>query len=361
LFTANIPHKITREVIAKHSLIRKNKNMKTNREVLGIDVSKDSFYVCLGSMENLRFKIVNQSSFTNDYKGFKEFAAWAGKKLTAKGEHYVMEATGVYYEELAYFLAGRGKQLSVLLPNKSKHFAKSLDIKTKTDKVDAAMLCRIGLERSLPEWKLPSPLMREIKLLSREYKTLKAEAVRVKVRLHVYQYSHQPPAAIMKRLKRRLSFLNKQIAEVEAEIRELVKNDAVLAEKVERIEKIRGLGLMTIITVIAETNGFATIQNAKQLTSYVGLDVVMNQSGKHFGRTRISKKGNRYIRAALYLPAMSAVRYNQRLKQFYTRIMQNHSSGTIGMVAVARKLLILIYAIWKNNTEYDPTLNLAKT
>lgn len=112
--------------------------------------------------------------------------------------------------------------------------------------------------------------------------------------------------------------------------------------------------------MIAETNGFASITSSKQLASYSGLDVVMNQSGQYYGRTKISKKGNRHIRSALYLPAMSAVRYNIRLKQFYENVMQKHKCGKVGIVAVARKMLILIYTLWKNETIYDPMLNVQK-
>ncbi|MGV2479833.1 UNVERIFIED_CONTAM: IS110 family transposase, partial [Salmonella enterica subsp. enterica serovar Weltevreden] len=115
----------------------------------------------------------------------------------------------------------------------------------------------------------------------------------------------------------------------------------------------------TIITVIAETNGFATIENAKQLASYSGLDVMMNQSGKYHGKTRISRKGNRHIRSALYLPAMSAVKYNLRFRQFYQRIKTIKACGKVGIVAVARKLLVLIYTLWKKNIPYQPLLNVA--
>jgi len=83
----------------------------------------------------------------------------------------------------------------------------------------------------------------------------------------------------------------------------------------------------------------------------------MNQSGLFKGKTRISKKGNSHIRTALYLPAMSAVRSNLRLKQFYEKIKETKIVCKIGLIAVARKLLILIYTLWKNNVEYDPNLN----
>jgi transposase len=336
--------------------------MKTIKQVIGIDVSKDTFHVCFGSIdENQSIRVLKQSSFTNNEKGFKQLLSWKQKALNPDIPlWHVMEATGVYYENLAYFLSEKGEFLSVLLPNKSKNFAKSLDIKTKTDKVDAAMLCRIGLERTLPAWKIPTVLMKQIKSLCREYKSLKTSGSKIKVRLHAYKHSYKPEKSTIARLKQQLSLIEKQIIMVEKEIRSYISQDEFLQKRIDNIGQVKGLSLITIITVIAETNGFASIINAKQLTSYSGLDITMNQSGKFYGRTRISKKGNSNIRSALYLPAMSAVRSNIRLKQFYENVMQKHTSGKVGIVAVARKMLILIYTLWKKDAVYDPMLNVQK-
>ncbi len=177
--------------------------MKTIKQVIGIDVSKDTFYVCFGNIdENQSIKILKQNSFTNTEKGFKQLLSWKQKTLNAGIPlWYVMEATGVYYEHLAYFLTEKGEQLSVLLPNKSKNFAKSLDIKTKTDKVDAAMLCRIGLERVLPARKIPTLLMKQIKSLCREYRSLKTSGSKIKVRMHAYKHSYKLEKSTINRLK----------------------------------------------------------------------------------------------------------------------------------------------------------------
>lgn len=329
--------------------------MKTIKQVIGIDISKNTFYACLGSIdENRLFKPIRHGSFANTGKGFKDFARWWEKLPDCS---FVMEATGVYYEELAYFLWKHQQSVHVLLPNKTKYFAKSLDIKTKTDKVDAAMLCRIGLERNLTLWQPPSPFMKEIKSLCREARSLKQEAVRIKSKLHAYEYSYKPIKRTMTRLKQQLRLVEKQVAEVEKELRDYVKQDVELSQRIQNIEMVKGLSFQTIITVLAETNGFATIENAKQLASYTGLDVVMNQSGQYNGKTRISRKGNRHIRSALYLPAMSAVRSNLRFKQFYQTIKNRKSCGKVGIIAVARKLLVLIYTLWTKNIPYDPLLN----
>ena len=112
---------------------------------------------------------------------------------------------------------------------------------------------------------------------------------------------------------------------------------------------------MTALTVVAETNGFDLIENKGQLVSYAGYDVVENQSGISLkGKTRISKKGNSHIRNALYFPALSAAKYEPKLQNIYQRILEkNPKVKMIGAVAVQRKLLVLIYTLYKKNEPYD--------
>lgn len=128
-----------------------------------------------------------------------------------------------------------------------------------------------------------------------------------------------------------------------------MREDPYLADKIEKITSIPGIRFLSAIAIIAETNGFILIQNAKQLVSYAGLDVVHNSSGLKTGKSRISKRGNKYIRLALYMPALSASKYINQLKQFYDRVNEKNSCKKIGLIGVARKLLVLVYTLWKND------------
>ena len=132
-----------------------------------------------------------------------------------------------------------------------------------------------------------------------------------------------------------------------------LSNDEV-ADKVKKITKIKGVGVLTIATLIAETNGFALFSTAPQLVSYAGYDVVENQSGNHKGKTRISKKGNSRIRRALHMPALSVVRWEQTpFLNLFERTLEKHNLKMKSYVAVQKKLLVVIYALWKKNEEYD--------
>jgi len=133
----------------------------------------------------------------------------------------------------------------------------------------------------------------------------------------------------------------------------LISQDAWLERKVADLRTIKGLGLITIAIIIAETQGFQQITNAKQLTSYAGYDVVQRESGSSIsGNPRISKKGNNRIRAALHFPSLVASRWNDELKAVFIRINKGKVSKMIGATALQRKILILAYSLWKNDTVY---------
>lgn len=329
--------------------------MKVTKDCVGIDVSKDYLDCCLGSLSENKEPTFNEvGKFQNSSTGFKELHKWV-KSLKSQGDIlFVMEATGVYYENLAYWLYERGFNLSVVLPNKVNHYAKSHNIKTKTDGMDAKVLAKMGLERNLNRWQVTSKAMREIKLLSREYREIKRKVTTTKNQLHAKSSGYQYPSSSIRRLKKQIKLLENQLVEIEAELRVAVMKDEVLTDQVERLETIPAVSFMTIICVLGETNAFALVKNAKQLASYCGLDVQHKQSGLKQGKTRISKKGNSFIRQALYMPALCATQHNPQLKTFYNRLNETKTVKKIAVTAVARKLLILIYTLWKNKTEFNP-------
>lgn len=330
--------------------------MQTLKQSIGIDVSKDDLVVCYGTINSeLKQTISSAKCFKNNPAGFKTLISWANKLADNNlSVWFVMEATGVYYENLAYFLSENGYQLTVLLPNKIKSFMRTLDNKSKTDNLDAYAITLFGLEKTLKKWQIPDNLFKKLKELTREYTNIKSLSTRAKNRIHAKEHSHKPTAETLKRIKEQLNLYKQQLKEIQNEIQELIKQDTDLYNKINNIQKIEGVGLMTIVTIIAETNGFELIESAKQLTSYAGIDVVHNQSGYSTGKTRISKKGNGYLRRALYMPALSASKHNHKLKEMYIRLVIKKNVKKVAITAIMRKLLLLIYTLWKKNAEYIP-------
>lgn len=325
--------------------------------VIGIDISKDDFHVCV--KENSlgeKVRIKGSRKFENNHKGFVELLNWVAKrKKEGIFVKYIMEATGCYYEELAYFLHNNGEKVSVVLANKIKHYAKSLNIKTKTDKVDASLIAEIGIERNMAYWIPMAPEYKQLRDLCREMLSQKKEKARAKCQLHAMMYSHNKTASVVQIKENQIKFYEESIEVIKSEIQAIVNSNNYLKQRIDKIAKVKGLKITTIITVLCETNGFQMFNSIRQVVSYSGLDVVMKESGQYKGKTKISKKGNARIRQALFMPAMSASLHNEPIKQLHLRIVErNPDIKKKGIVAGMRKLLILIYVLLKKNEEYDP-------
>jgi len=325
------------------------------KQCVGIDISKGSFTACvcrkLLSGEALLSSV---ESFENNKTGYNQFVKWS-RKITIPSVEvlYLMEATGIYYEGLAYHLHKLKQSVCVILPNKVKHYAKSLNVKTKTDIVDARVIAQMGAERNLPLWQPPLPVLKQLRDLTRLYTDLKNERTVYLNRLDSEQASVVALPFVIKSNQLILNELEKQIKQCEKEIEKTIMSEEWLAEKVNKLITINGVGLITLAIVIGETQGFAMVSSRKQLASYAGYDVVQIESGTSVkGKTHISKKGNSRIRAALHFPALTASRYNQELKEDYQRINITKTSKMIGATALQRKLLLLIYTLWKNNDAF---------
>lgn len=325
------------------------------KQSIGIDISMSFLTACLCQRAldgSLNFS--KSVDFSNNKTGFNQLLRWAKSVCTTGPELvFLMEATGVYYEPLAHHLYKLKKKVHVVLPNTSKHYFSSLNIKTKTDKADAKVLSQFGVERIHRMWNPPSPVLRELRNLTRYCVQLQEQKTALGNMKHSKESSYNVQSFILKSNQKLIEQIDKQITTCKAVITKLIDSDPQLKEKIRKIATIKGVGLITIATIVAETNGFYEFNSAKQLASFAGYDVVQRESGTSVkGKTRISKKGNRYIRNALYFPAMVACRFNQDLKEVYIRINSNKPSKMVGQVAIQRKLLILIYTLWKNETEF---------
>jgi len=330
---------------------------KILKQVAGIDVAQDELVVSLGTIdEDLSAEVQATKSFANHTSGFEGMQAWI--KKIAVGDldvHYVMEATGVYHEKLAYYLSDQGCMLSVVLPNKISNYLRTLQIKTITDKTASQGITLFGLQRKLDEWKRPDPLYKKLRQLTREREQLVEERTTIKNQLHAETAEVYPGEATIKRMKKRIALLDKQEKEIKVQIEELVKQEQQVRDMIKKICSIPGVGSLTAVSVLAETNGFELIRSRRQLTSYAGLDVKEKQSGTSVkGKSRISKKGNKYLRKAMHMPALTAIRHDQRFKSVFARIVSRHGIKMKAVVAVQRKLLEIIYTVYKNNTTYDP-------
>ena len=328
--------------------------MKVVKQNVGIDISKKELAVCLIFLkQNLSVSIKGTRKFHNNRPGFKAMFEWVEKKKDSSLPlHFTMEPTGVYHENLAYFLNDKEQLVHIVLGNKAKKYAESLDTNSKTDKLDSKALARMGVERELESWNPGSPTYRKLKVLTRERSAILKLRVMITNQLEAMMNSAFPNKKSANRLKRLIKEFNSQIAKIEKDIESIVEKDMELKSKILKITTIPGVGFATAIVIIAETDGFALIKSIKQIVSYAGLDIKIRESGKWRGKSKISKAGNVHIRKALYWPAYTSIAHTQTYKDFYERLFGRKEISMVASVAVQRKLLGLMYTLWKNGTVY---------
>ena len=337
--------------------------MQLLKHVIGIDIAMDTFAATSGSIDiQQSTQIDTPAPFKNMLSGFvaleKMIQRTHQQLLDAAAIEtlplwIVMEATGVYYERLAVWLVERGYNVVIVLPNNIKHFARSDNRKSKTDSIDALTITCYGLEKTLKPWKPASALMIQLKALTREHDTSTAELTEVRNRLHALEHAAHTPKPTIKRLRQQRDLLKKQLKQIAQEISELIKSDPQLSESVECMSSIQGVGILTTAKVLAETNAFALVERSSQLISFSGLDPTLRQSGTYTGKVMISHKGNRMIRSALYMPALSAIKHNPQMRAFYNRLVERGTLKKKAVVAVMCKLLRLMYTLWKKGERYD--------
>jgi transposase len=337
--------------------------MKILKQVVGVDVAQKELVVSLGRInEDLSKEIYAHKVFSNKESGIVALLKWI-KKYTLEEVKLsiVMEATGVYHQKFAYYLNDRGYAVSIVLPNKISNYMRTLETKTITDKTCAEAITLFGLERNLEVWEPPKPIYKLLLQLTRERDQIVEERSMVKNQLHAEEAEAEPNIGSLKRLKLRIKFLNKQEKEIKSEIDSNIKNESEIKNQLENVTSIPGIGNLTAVTILAETNGFELIRNKRQLASYAGFDIKEKQSGTSVkGKSKISKKGNRYLRKAMHLPSLTAVKYDENFKEIYNRLVSKHGIKMKVLIAIQRKLLELTYTLFKNNTKYNKEFELIK-
>lgn len=191
--------------------------------------------------------------------------------------------------------------------------------------------------------------------MTRQFEAYHQQRTSLLNQLHALDHSAFPIKLVTNSIKRMVKTLEKEMLQLENNIAKILKQDPVLYPRIKKVLSIKGVGLKTIAVLISETNGFVNIENQGQLVSYAGYDIIKHQSGQRIGTSKISKKGNAHIRRAMHMPALSAVSHRTpQLFELHQRLILKGKKKMQAYVAVQRKLLILIWTLWKNNETFDP-------
>lgn len=319
--------------------------------ILGIDVAKDSLAVALWRAG----QAVEQAEFANTRQGFNDLQRFL-KKRRAVPVHACLEATGRYWENLADFLVERGHQVSVVNPARIKAYAHSQLTRNKTDQLDASTIADFCRTQQPALWTPPAAAWRELQELVRHLDDLETDRQRQRNRLHALQQGAHPSPTVTAHLQQQLAFLTQQIEQARQAIQDHINRHPDLKRQRDLLDSIKGIGPLTAAKLLGEYGDMSQFSDVRQVTAFAGLNPRHRQSGSSIrGKTKISKVGRPSIRAALYMPAVVAKRFNPQLAALAARLASRGLTPMQIVVAVMRKLLHLAYGVLKSGHPYSPS------
>lgn len=338
-------------------LFIKNLKVMNLKYSVGLDVSSKKINACISIIdENQKVSVKSSAVILNSKKGFEDLQHWIIKHQKENLPLVIcMEATGIYHENCAYYLFDKGFSVSIILPNKAKKYLEAIGLKSKNDSIDAKGLSQMGAEQCLDLWQPMGTFFYQLRLLTRQHQNVVELKTVLKNQLDALGYAMHQSDEVINQLKQTIELFETQSKELVSAIKSHLKSDRDIATRVDNLLKMKGLGVLTLATILAETNGFELFKNYKQLVSYAGYDVVEAQSGTRIGKTKISKKGNSRIRRALHMPSLVVIQCKvKKYKDLFDRTYEKHGIKMKSYVAVQKKLLVMIYNLWKKNEAFNP-------
>jgi len=315
---------------------------------LGIDVAKAKLDCALRLPDGkLRHKVVE-----NSLDGFEALKVW-WEKQGANRLHVCMEATGIYWEAVAEFLAAfEHVTVSVVNPAQIKAFSASRMVRTKTDKADAKLIAAFCAERCPPRWQPPSPVEQTLRAM-----VLRLESLHV---MHTQESNRQAVArpVVKDSVDKHLQWLDQEIAAISKAIRDHIDNDPLLRDKRRLLDSIPGVGERTIAVLLAFMADTQRFGNARQAVAFAGLDPRQHESGSSVkAKPRMSKVGHAFLRKMIYMPAMVAVYRTQWGAVFRRRLEASGKPPMLIIGAMMRKLIHVAFGVLKSEKPFNPTLH----
>lgn len=288
----------------------------------------------------------------NDSEKLQMFLANRVKKT--RHLKVLVEATGVYYLDVATIAHELGAQVMVINPRAAHHFAKAINQRSKTDQIDAKMLLQCLMRMPFQAWNPPPKAWRQLRSYGRFLVQLTEAGTADRNRLHALLHTPDSPTFLRTELKRKIATNDKRIERVRARAVELIESDDYLATRFRCLVTIKGVAQTSAVSILSELVTLPETLSSRACVSHAGLDVRLFESGTSVHRpARISKHGNKYLRRALFHPAMSAANHDARVKAFKERLVGRGKKKMQANVAIMRKMLTAAWAIMKTPEPYD--------
>ena len=316
------------------------------RQCVGIDVSASEITVAIEGQ-------VGRTTLANDAAGHKQLV----RQLTrGKGIARVcLEATGIYHLDLALALHRAPRvEVAVVNPAAVRDFGRALMQRSKTDGVDADVLLAYAERMPFVAWQPPAPEILDLRAIVRRMGALTLTRTQERNRLHAAGHCAELTEVIAWDIEAHLEHLAQSLERLEQQALALVRTHADLARRFERLVSVRGIATTSALRILAELAVLPADMSARQWVAHAGLDPRQLESGTSLHKpARISKKGNRHLRAALYMPALVAAREEPHVRGFYQHRIARGLKPLQALVAIERKLLHAIHGMWLRDTNFD--------
>ncbi len=294
-------------------------------------------------------------TFPNDAAGHRKLI----RRLTRTKAvaHVCVEATGIYHLDLCLALE-QAKEIEVMVanPRTTKDFARAQLRRSKTDRTDAHSLLEFVRRMDFEPWTPPRAPILALRALSRRIQALLVTRAQEKNRLHAGESVQATPLAIRESIERHIDALNAEIEALTQSALEVVRVDDRLDQRFQHLVSVKGIAQASAITLLAELSVLPADMSPRQWVAHAGIDPRHYESGTSVrGAVRISKVGNRHLRAALFLPAMVASQYEPRVRAYYEKLLAKGKKPMQALVAVMRKLLHAIHGMFQHDADFDGT------
>lgn len=318
---------------------------------LGIDIAKaklDCTLLLNNASGKGKTKVVSNSK-----TGAADLLAWVARHNIPVDElHVVMDATGVYHEQIAMALVDAGVMVSIVNPAQVKDFGRGLAVRTKTDGVDSLVLARYGALMQPAAWIPPAPEARMLQALLVRRDAITQDLHRECNRQEKADAT-DTPALIRKSLEDSIAFLSKQLEQIQQDIDDHINQHPSLKNDMKLLQSIPGVGPQVGGNMLSVLSNHR-FGSAEQVAAYLGLVPVERQSGSSVrGRAKLSKVGPARIRAVLYMAAVAAKRCNPHVKAVYDRMLARGKCKMSALGAAMRKLVHLCFGVLKTQQPYQ--------
>ena len=318
------------------------------RMILGIDIAKRSMDVML-----LKGKARLHAHFNNTPAGIAELCKWL-RQEQVRELHVCMEATNVYWEEVAEALYAAGYKVSVVNPRRIKGFGMSQMQRNKTDKADSDVIASFCAATEPAGWQAPNETQRKMRALEQHRLDLKKNLVQ-----HKNRQQTSKDVDVKASLQRLIDNLEGELKAVEQQLADVAHQSKAMRERQQLLLSITGIGLKSAHVLLSLIYDMENYKDARAVAADAGVTPAHYESGTTVRkRPKFSKMGKAAVRGELHLPAMNAMRTNPILRTFAERLRAKGKPEPVIIGAVVRKLLHICYGVLKHKTPFDPNYGL---